>query len=663
MKITFLALSAACAAISLAEAVPAPRPHEDGPKYYYPRVVKRQTETNNTSPEGTPVGSATSIDESDSSTQSNNGGLGDTLATIISSITDGLGNAAPTSTGGTTVGIDTVISDTGSPANTAPTPTTTPDDTKPPTTTADDSAPVTTSQQGLGDALSSAVDQLTSSLASVFEPSDTATPPSPTPSPTTPTDDTAQQPTTQPQPTSSGGLIDSLTSALNPPVPTPTTTQGDDVGTTDPPPPPPTTTGGFETTTPDPPTSLPTTGPTNPPPPPTSTPDTNDQPTSTPSVTDKPTDQPTDQPTTQPQPTTDAPPPPAANVTTPEPPTVTPTDLPTTLPPSSKEPPQSILPTGTDNATAVVPPSLIETAAPPTSTTETKTVPTTQATTLPSDVPRVITPEGGIPVAPENSTLIQIGFKEGLHYEFVVGSQLAVSQIFTFSPIGIADGLGIAENKVVMQYLQPYNTLAKLHYVTTLAMGYVPSDEIDKLSMEILNANSALYDNPNKSVKTLMNMIDPSIPLLAGQGLTPGGTPVDTNNNDQNANSNEGDAPGGDGGGSGVKPSSVGIAVGAVAGAAVYGAAMFLVARRYKKRKAAHQRASSVQTDETPRAGEGTNLMAGARNSYGSRAPGRMNSNNGGRGSRNSDRSDESGRSGRTYISPPVMAENSLGWN
>ena len=285
---------------------------------------------------------------------------------------------------------------------------------------------------------------------------------------------------------------------------------------------------------------------------------------------------------------------------------------------------------------------------------------------MPSDVPRVITPEGGIPVAPENSTLIQIAFKEALHYEFVVGSQLAVSQIFTFLPQGIAGALTIGENKVVMQYLQPYNTLAKLHYITTLCMGYVPTDQIDKLSLDMLNTNSPLFESPNKSVKTLMNMIDPSVPLLAGQGLTPGGTPVDTTGGtNTNNNGNEDGAPGGDGGGSGVKPSSVGIAVGAVAGAAVYGAAMFLVARRYKKRKAAHQRASSVQTDETPRPGEGTNLMAGARNSYGSRVPGHMNSNNahGGRGSRNSDRSDESGRSGRTYISPPVMAENSLGWN
>lgn len=284
---------------------------------------------------------------------------------------------------------------------------------------------------------------------------------------------------------------------------------------------------------------------------------------------------------------------------------------------------------------------------------------------MPSNVPRVITPEGGVPVAPENSTLIQIAFKEELHYEFVVGSQLAVSQIFTYLPVGVTDGLGVNENKMVMQYLQPYNTLASLHYITTLAMAYIPTSDVDKLAAELITGNSALYTNPDKSVNTLMKMIDPSVPLLAGQGLTPGGTLVNTqdNGNSGSGSDGEGDAPGGgEGGSSGVKPSSVGIAVGAVAGAAVYGAAMFLVARRYKKRKAAHQRASSVQTDETPRPGENTNLMTGARNSYGSRVPGRMNSYNG-RGSRNSDRSDDTNRSGRTYISPPVMAENSLGWN
>lgn len=213
--------------------------------------------------------------------------------------------------------------------------------------------------------------------------------------------------------------------------------------------------------------------------------------------------------------------------------------------------------------------------------------------------------------------------------------------------------------EVVMQYLQPYNTLDSLDYITTLALAYIPSDHVNTLSVNLLNPNSDLYKNSNPSVSTLMGMIDSSIPLLPGSAMQGGGTPINSANGaatTSNSGESNNGAPGStDGGGSSsVRPSSVGIAVGAVAGAAVYGAAMFLVARRYKKKKAGHQRSSSVQSGQV-RAGEQSNLMvAGARGSYGTRF--------GGRTSQNSDRSG-SNRSGRTYISPPVMAENSLGWN
>jgi len=208
--------------------------------------------------------------------------------------------------------------------------------------------------------------------------------------------------------------------------------------------------------------------------------------------------------------------------------------------------------------------------------------------------------------------------------------------------------------------LQPYNTLDTLGYIMTLAMAYVPADKVDTLSVELLNPNSDLYSNSNPSVVTLMSMIDPSIPVLPGSAMDASGTPVNSANSaatTSDAATNDGGSPGSSNtGSSSVRPSSVGIAVGAVAGAAVYGAAMFLVARRYKKKKAGHQRSSSVQSGpRVNRAGEQSNLMVGARGSYGTRF--------GGRTSRNSDRSNNSNRSGRTYISPPMMAENSLGWN
>jgi hypothetical protein len=260
--------------------------------------------------------------------------------------------------------------------------------------------------------------------------------------------------------------------------------------------------------------------------------------------------------------------------------------------------------------------------------------------------------------------LIQVGFSYGLNYPFVVGSSTAVVQIFTYLPQGIARGIEVKDDAVVMQYLQPYNTLASVGYIKTLAMAYIPSDMVSPLQLGLTNPNSGLYNHPSPSVQTLMGMIDPSIPVLAGESLN-GGSPVNTNS---------GNAGGSDGNGQGapigsdtdtsapVRPSSVGIGVGVVAGAAVYGAAMFLVARRYKKRRSLHQRSSSMLDSGEPRyAGEGSALMTGGR---GSTAYGGFRSTTPqgehGRDSRNSGRT---GGSGRTYISPPVMAENSLGWN
>jgi len=254
--------------------------------------------------------------------------------------------------------------------------------------------------------------------------------------------------------------------------------------------------------------------------------------------------------------------------------------------------------------------------------------------------------------------LIQLGFTYSLNYQFVVSSTTAVSQIFSFIPPGVGNGLDLTVDDVVMQYLQPYNTLNSVGYITTLAMAYIPESKVDLLSVLILNPNSGLFHNENPSVTTLMSMVDPTIPILAGSTMGNGGTPINSANNPattSNTSNAGGAAPGSSDSGSGVRPSSVGIAVGAVAGATVYGAAMFLVARRYKKKKAGHQRSSSMQSGASSRPGEQSNLMAaGARGSYGTRF--------GGRTSRNSDQSN-SNRSGRTYISPPVMAENSLGWN
>jgi len=156
---------------------------------------------------------------------------------------------------------------------------------------------------------------------------------------------------------------------------------------------------------------------------------------------------------------------------------------------------------------------------------------------------------------------------------------------------------------------------------------------------------------------------------LTGKDLSTTGTSAaqvtsgsgDSSSSSTTSDQSGADPVGGDAGNSShVNGMSAGIASGVIAGAALYGTAMFFIAKRYRKRKAAHQRTSSVlggpqdmaQYRDAP--GALTGLMAGGRGQgYRSTTPG-------GRDSRNSDRSG----SGRTqYISPPVAAENSLGWN
>ena len=282
------------------------------------------------------------------------------------------------------------------------------------------------------------------------------------------------------------------------------------------------------------------------------------------------------------------------------------------------------------------------------------------ATTIPTTLPRIISPNGGIPAQPNNSTLIQLGFTYGLNYPFVVNSSEAVNQIFSYLPPGVADGLNIDQSEMVMQYLQPYNTISTLGYITTLAMAYIPAQMVDPLSLLLLNPNSALYTNPNPSVRTLMSMINPSIPVLAGSSVG-GGTSMNsaTAAGASPTSPNSQGAPDEANSSSPVVGKAVGVGLAAVAGAALYGAAMFYVAKRYKRKKASHTRSSSVLSGGNRRPGEVSALMSGGVGA-GYRSTGR---NSGGSGSTNSGSSGGTQVTGRTYISPPVMAENSLGWN
>lgn len=268
-----------------------------------------------------------------------------------------------------------------------------------------------------------------------------------------------------------------------------------------------------------------------------------------------------------------------------------------------------------------------------------------------------------MPPAPSNGTLIQIGFNYGLNYPFVVGSEQTAAQIFAYLPQGIAYGLGISKDHVLMNALMPYDTSSSMGYITTIAQAYLPTDMVDAIQQGLHSPYGNLYQNPDAAVKTLMSMINPTVPLFPGAALD-GTSTTATYNPAATTSASAGDgAPiGGDSGSSQpVKGTSVGIGVGAVAGAALYAAAMVYIARRYRKNRQNHQRASSVPTagemsQTSAGGGMGGYFMSGGN---GHSSPTASN----GRGSRQSAGS-SNGRSVREQgISNPIMAENSLGWN
>ncbi len=281
---------------------------------------------------------------------------------------------------------------------------------------------------------------------------------------------------------------------------------------------------------------------------------------------------------------------------------------------------------------------------------------------LPSNVPQILYQNGGPGSQPPNTRLINIAFRYPLNYLFVYNHTVSQQQIFYYIPLGICHGLEIDVSQIKMQSLRAWDTYEDVGYVTTLALAWIPEGLVDNLGLLVSTPVSRFYSNPDNSTAFLLSMINNAIPITGsnstdGSSTAFGNIPADT------TSAKTGGAPiGGDIGNSEhVRASSVGIGVGVACGAAAYGAAMFFVARRYKKRRQSHMRSPSmfsspVMSHAGPDAGAGAALMSGA---MGERSASPYYDNDGRAGSRGSGRSGSS----RHQISAPVMAENSLGWN
>jgi hypothetical protein len=346
--------------------------------------------------------------------------------------------------------------------------------------------------------------------------------------------------------------------------------------------------------------------------------------------------------------------------------TVTPAEPTTTAAEASKvAPPETIQPISTDAAATEWIPTSIAVQQPPTGTASQAT--SAIVTGVPTYLPQVVSPNSGTPEKPADNTLIQIGFDYELNYEFVVTNAMSSAQIFRYLPVGLAYGLKIKPEQIVMHSLRPYDTTAGLGYITTLALAYVPTSLVADLKVLVHTPVSLLYQNPDGSARTIVENINPAIPIEVGgelAGLSQGVIGGAGDGSGGSGSGNGGGSTGGNGGDvfdTGSKPTTVsgttaGIAAGAVVAAAAYGAAMFFIARRYKKRKLAHRRASSVADPSEMVQSGSPALMGGAAFMSGGRQSGTT------AGDRNSKTSQPN--SARTaQISAPMMAENSLGWN
>ncbi|ORY65075.1 uncharacterized protein BCR38DRAFT_342441, partial [Pseudomassariella vexata] len=369
----------------------------------------------------------------------------------------------------------------------------------------------------------------------------------------------------------------------------------------------------------------------------------------------------------------------------------------TTVPETSTEvPPTSTLPTSTLPLTthSTPPPKTTTTAAPTfTSIPATATItdseswlpstiiiqpssmkvstgglaPTSSPTGIPSGLPRAITPYDTVPEQPPNTTLAQISFLYGMNYAWLVQQPMAAAQLFSLLPQALGFGQGFDPSEAVMLRIVPYDTTSQLGYITSQALIYVPTLAFDTLRLDYKIPSARLYQNPAPLISNMTSQINPAIDIIPGSGLGDVGTvSTDPSNPTSTGNSNNDAFGTGDTSGdqtASQKGTTAAIAVGAASLAGAYGAAMFIIARRYKRKKQRHQRSSSVASPSEMRQRGSPAMMGGAllsrdftAGSYGGVAPNTRHSQGSGRSGMNN--------SGRTaFISAPVAAENSLGWN
>ncbi|KAM4055180.1 hypothetical protein HRG_005982 [Hirsutella rhossiliensis] len=340
----------------------------------------------------------------------------------------------------------------------------------------------------------------------------------------------------------------------------------------------------------------------------------------------------------------------------------TPTRAPpaTTSVQTETKPPQAPAP---GSLTAVTPPSQPTTAPAP--------------QPFPTGVPKYITSGKKDPPPAHDTANITIGFHDVVSPQYPNDNGATYSfsmEALDLLPVLLALSLNSSSNPDITEKIQGIRVevCKDPEWGNAIAHVSFPNGEgmVSKLQTDLRLAASPIYNSGNATLNKIADKIYKPHDITSkycdgggnGGGAVPGDNAVPPNNEQPPT-----DPFGTTGPGDGPTPRSAATTGGIVAGALgfslMYGAAMFIVARRYKRKKQSHRRSNSVTNSQNSSemrytGGGSPALMGGALVSreyfsYGA----------GGRDSRGSGRSGM-GNSGRTAnISAPVAAENSLGWN
>jgi len=266
-------------------------------------------------------------------------------------------------------------------------------------------------------------------------------------------------------------------------------------------------------------------------------------------------------------------------------------------------------------------------------------------------------------------TLISILFDQSLNWPFVVGSDVASSQIFAYMPSIVEAALNITSDQVMTYALQvyvpsTYTGTSDESVLGTVWLAYIPTNTVDDLAAQIKVLQSKFYNGvPNPVARDLAHHVVPAFSILsvpAGSAAAAGGNSGSTSGGISNSGSN-------------VKQDAVIGVVSALGVIAVLVLAFLAYRSVVRKREMAHRRLSDPPQDGAGLAPQGRDFdqdsVGGARRRSFYWAEDSLREVQAERGPDESAGSPGQGPSGmvRRNVSPgaisaPILRESSMNW-